>query len=454
MRTLIRTLGIRLLAVASVSATAGWSPMAVATWGMLDPSFGNAGIAFADFTAQGSNTGNAYAMAIDAAGHTFLAGRAYPTTGATSFDFAVAKFDVNGIPDAGFGSNGRVVMDLGMMSADTAYSITIDSVGAIYVGGSGKTPSNGQDMVVVKLTGNGQLANGFGSGGIVRIPIVGGGGTATGFAFDASGNTYVGGGVYFDATSTWQCAIAKLDSQGALVSAFGNAGIRLVDIGGSTICRALAIDAAGNLYLGGDGYVDGSYAFAAMKFDPAGNLFPGFGSGGKAILHGAALSDDYGNALALDAAGNVYLAGASNAVGSKDFAVVKWDSIGVPVASFGTGGRKFIDLTTGSTDSAQAISIDAVGHLLIAGIRRITIGNQKDVGVVALDANGTLLSDFGICGIATFAEAAEAYGIAADPAGRITVGGWGTFNGMFGVMALRLLPGSPECIYSNGFETP
>src|SRR5882757_6494359 len=72
----------------------------------LDPHFGPAGMALADF--GGSDQG--YAMAVQNDGKVLMAGRAWNVD---QYDFGVARFNTDGTLDTSFGSGGMVVTDLG-----------------------------------------------------------------------------------------------------------------------------------------------------------------------------------------------------------------------------------------------------------------------------------------------------------------------------------------------------
>ena len=139
-------------------------------------------------------------------------------------------------------------------------------------------------------------------------------------AVDVSGNVYIAGsfngatlalgGVTLSRIGTSDAFVAKLDASGAVLWAknYGGAGANAEGY-------AIAADSAGNVYLGGNfnganlstpalTKIGGSDAYA-LKLDASGNTL-------WAKNYGGAGAWAFGNAIAADNAGNVYLGGYFN----------------------------------------------------------------------------------------------------------------------------------------------
>ncbi|WP_426062014.1 SBBP repeat-containing protein [Hymenobacter sp. B1770] len=126
------------------------------------------------------------------------------------------------------------------------------------------------------------------------------------------------------------------------------------------LARAVAVDAAGNVYVTGISAVTSNSLEAAdyvtMKYSPTGQQL------WAARYNGPANSRDEPNALAMDAAGNAYVTGISTGVGSgTDYATVKYSP---------TGQQLWVARYNGPQngyDNAWALAIDATGNVYVTG---------------------------------------------------------------------------------------
>src|SRR5207244_3614852 len=84
--------------------------------------------------------------------------------------------------------------------------------------------------------------------------------------------------------------------------------------------RAIAADNAGNSYVTGITGSNGDFACVTIKYDPDGN------QRWATVFNGPGTGEDGGLALALDGAGNVYVAGYSDSgTNSYDYVTIKYD---------------------------------------------------------------------------------------------------------------------------------
>ena len=202
-----------------------------------------------------------------------------------------------------------------------------------------------------------------------------------GVALDRQGNVYVAGVTYspvFPLSATGDAArlfVAKLKTSGN-----GYEWVRVLDGGRAD---AVAVDAAGNVVVAGTGSVSasaGAQSFAAgprgagdafvAKWDAAGTLLFTVAIGGS--------KPDAVNAMALDAAGNIYLTGETF---STDFPVSSSafqgsyrttdPHCGMPfvakINASGTGLTYATYLGGTGCDAARAVAVDALGNAYIAG---------------------------------------------------------------------------------------
>ncbi len=394
------------------------------------------------------------AMAVDQAGNIYLTGG----TGSTNFplqspvtttnrggDVFVTKIDPTG---------GGLIFStyLGGAVQDTARGIAVDSGGNIYLTGDTQsadyplrnaiqTSVRGREIFVTKLNAAGNS--------LVYSTVLGGGGADIGFAIalDGAGAAYVAGQTAGDGFATrtpiqaaygggsTDAFVAKLAADGSAL-AYGT----FLGGNGGDIAYAIAVDAAGRAHVAG---LTGSNAFPVVNpFRPTREgMFDAFvcrlNAAGTALQFSTYLGgelNDQANAIALDAAGNVHVAGMT---ASENFPTT-------PGALFGFGGDDpFVTklnpqgsaliystyLPGDGIDGARALAVDGSGNAWVAGYT--ASDNFPVMGPLqprrsGRDAFIAQLSDTGAIRFSTFYGAEgddDAYAIALDSRGRAHVAG-------------------------------
>jgi hypothetical protein len=305
----------------------------------------------------GSSSDQANGIAVDTAGNAYVTGQTqssnFPTSagalqsasgGCSSYypyqcDAFVAKLDSTGT---------ALVFStyLGGSSDDSGMGIAVDADGNAYVTGYTTSPNfpttagafqpdfgGVAGTFVTKLNPTGTV--------LVYSTYLGGSGSdvGSGIAVDAAGNAYVTGTARSSDFPTTAGAFQV--TSGGLSDAFvtkldpsGSALVYSTYLGGGDYDGgwAIAIDGEGNAYVTGGTHVSGCYCNANFPTTPdafqpqfAGGLGPA-GSGsdafftklnpaGSALLYSTYLggrNNDSGNGIALDSAGNAYIAGSTN----------------------------------------------------------------------------------------------------------------------------------------------
>lgn len=209
--------------------------------------------------------------------------------------------------------------------------------------------------------------------------------------------------------------------------------------------RAVAVDGSGSVYLAGStlGGLDGNLNLGGedlflVKYDATGVR--------QWTRQVGSAASDSANAVAVDAAGNIYLAGSTlgvlpgpgnSSAGGEDLIVFKYDSSGVLLWSrqFGSVG----------SDVARGVAVDAGGNLYLAGSTFGTllpgVGNSnaggEDLFLIKYDGTGALqwTHQFGSVG------ADRAFAVAVGSSGEIFVAG----------STLGALPGNANAGGSDNF---
>ncbi len=198
------------------------------------------------------------------------------------------------------------------------------------------------------------------------------------FVVDASGNTYVCGTAQGSA-GNFDYLLIKYDNLGkeAWKQYYNGSG------SGLDQCYAMAIDNSGNIYL--TGWSDrgsGNMDIVTVKFGSDGNkkwdTNYGYASSGS----------DIANDITVDGSGNIYVAGASDGMGSPvnaDFVVIKYDASGSQLWANRVNPQS-------KDDRAEKICVDANGNVYATGRTQSTTYGY-DIYTVKYNSSGTKLWD-------------------------------------------------------------
>jgi len=239
--------------------------------GALDSSFGNSGIVSSSFS---TNNAIARTMKIQSDGKIVVAGHIYTLN--NDFDeFAIARYNTDGSPDATFGNTGQVMTSFGIGTRNWINSIELQNDGKIVAGGF-----SSNSFALARYESNGTLDISFGTGGLVTTAIPN---TTQGLInavtiHQPDGSIY-GGGFSVDPLSNF--TIAKYDSSGNLDTTFGTNGILVSPISTQQDgINDILLQADNKLLVAGSSDEDSVLQFALARFDSLGNLDSTFGTNG------------------------------------------------------------------------------------------------------------------------------------------------------------------------------
>ena len=169
---------------------------------------------------------------------------------------------------------------------------------------------------------------------------------------DDSNNIYLAGRSRSHETG-WDYLTVKYDGDGNLLWASTFNG----ESDGQDWPYAMTVDSAGNVYVTGDGYREGSgLDFVTIKYNADGD------TAWVRRFNGNHNSDDRARAIGVDDLGNVYVAGSSyDTVTGFDYATVKYDPDGVQLWV-----REY-DGTADSTDEARLMAVEGEGNVYVCG---------------------------------------------------------------------------------------
>jgi uncharacterized delta-60 repeat protein len=250
--------------------------------GSLDTSFGNGGIVTTTFP-EGSY---AFDVALQPDGKIIAAGTVFVDFiigESSNTDFALARYNPDGTPDATFGSGGQVSTDFVGME-DDAFSVLIQPDGKIVAVGSANDPATFYDFAAVRYLANGTIDTTFGVAGKVR--------TDFGHAdFDQArsavlqpdGKIVAAGTAIFNNGLSEPFALARYNSNGTLDTTFSSDGKMFIDFGSfDQTAYSVFLQPDGKIVTAGYPNTESSDSdFLLARLKTNGSLDRTFGIGGK-----------------------------------------------------------------------------------------------------------------------------------------------------------------------------
>ena len=251
--------------------------------GSLDRSFGDNGIVTSSFPGQGSY---ALGLALQPDGKIIAVGTDYvnfTTDDSSDTDFALARYNPDGTPDATFGGQGQVTTDFDGFN-DDAFSILLQKDGKLVAVGSAKNPTNFYDFAAARYLSDGAIDTTFGVAGKVRTDF----GDhnfdqARSAVLQRDGKIVAAGFAVSQNGGVQNFAIARYDSNGVLDPSFSSDGLMQISFG--SCCQS-----ANKVLLQRDGKIvtvgfpnseSSDSDFVLARLTSGGALDPTFGIGGK-----------------------------------------------------------------------------------------------------------------------------------------------------------------------------
>jgi len=284
--------------------------------GTLDTTFGSPnGYIIQDI---GSSDDIGLSLAIQPDGKILLGGRCQ---GVSNNDFCIARFNSDGTLDTSFGSpNGYIIQPIGS-SDDIGQSLAIQPDGKILLGGYCYNGNN-YDFCIARFNSDGTLDTSFGTNGKVIQDI----GSLTDIGkplvIQRDGKILLGG--YCQGESNFDFCIARFEINGTLDTSFGTSGRVIQPIGSfDDHKQSLAILPDGKILLGGHCESVSSWDLCIARFNSDGTLDTSFGSSGK-VIQPIGSSNDYGFSLAIQPDGKILLGGSCQGVSNFDFCIARF----------------------------------------------------------------------------------------------------------------------------------
>jgi uncharacterized delta-60 repeat protein len=218
--------------------------------GQLDPTFGDAGLAFTRPNTAALNpnstTLNPSSSVADAIGRTITA---WPCIGNTGTLLCIVRYDATGVLDPSFGSGGLAVVDMKIFDGFSLKTL-LQPDGKIVVATACPSVVSSPDICVTRVLETGAADGSFGINGQVSIDVD----TGANWVYDAA--LQLDGRILVAASCSQPCLI-MLATNGAVDTAYGSSGIARISLMVNGRVSHVSVTSQGTAYAAGQCQIQG-----------------------------------------------------------------------------------------------------------------------------------------------------------------------------------------------------
>lgn len=408
--------------------------------GSLDNTFDNDGKLEGDYK-QGNTIFNSAAVQTD--GKLVAAGQAW---NGSNFDFAIARYKINGSPDSTFGQNGQLLTDFDGKD-NYAYSVAIQTDGKILVAGNNDNINS--KFAVARYNTDGTPDNTFSEDGKFIIPM-GFADILNSVALQSDGKILLSGYTFTnDNYDSVDFALARLNINGTPDSTFSEDGKQLTDFNASLdFASAVAVQSDDKIIVSGRSVLNKINNFSLARYNTDGSLDTSFSHDGK--QNNVFGPDGYfGTCLAIQTDNNILVGGFSetSSGSSSAFAVARYTTNGELDNTFSDDGFQSTSLGSG-LNIGRSIAVNTDGRIAIGG-------TNDNYAIVMYNGDGSYNNNFSNDGIEITNIGVRGSSIQSltFSDNRLYATGNGEFPGTLGVVARYIVPeGGPLPVSMMDFK--
>jgi len=364
--------------------------------GSLDQTFGNGGKVITDF-GNTDDFGNSLAIQTD--GKIIVGGSA-------EADFALVRYNSNGLLDSTFGVDGKVITDFKIENTIRApvRSVIIQEDGKILLLGTVVDISYAQ-LALVRYNTDGSLDNSFGENGKL-ISNLAGGWYGQSLAIQPDKKILVVAYVVHLNSFTNSFGLLRYNYDGSIDSTFGTNGMAETIFGDDIPAYCIGIEPDGKIVVGGfKKFEISDHHFAdsimVIRYKKNGLRDSSFGINSIGLAY---VNTPYsaGLSLGIQDNGKIVVSGFSANGINNSFAIIRFDTTGYLDSSFAINGIRITKLSASAEssydfDNAYCMAIQKDGMIVQGGVSKGA--SNTDFALIRYDSNGNIDSSFGTNGI-------------------------------------------------------
>jgi uncharacterized delta-60 repeat protein len=333
------------------------------TNGQIDSSFGTNGITRTDFFNGGND--EAMSMCIQTDGKIIVAGKSFAP--ASAADFSIARYKSDGTLDSSFGIGGKVTTDIAGFN-DYGCCVKLQSDGKIVMTGYTFNGAN-TGLAVVRYNSNGTLDNSFDGDGIAVVYSGDVYLEGQSLAIQNDGRIVVCATTRF-LPYEYDVLVARLNANGSLDTTFDHDGILTTDFCYHDNAYSVAIQNDGKIIVAGASYdtvnITMGKNLMLIRYNADGSMDNSFGTGGKVITE-VTNQADIAYAVTIQSNGKIVTVGqSSDGVSNFQIILTRYNTNGSLDTTFDHDGLVTTNIAS-EHEFGEAIALQADGNIVIAG---------------------------------------------------------------------------------------
>lgn len=197
--------------------------------------------------------------------------------------------------------------------------------------------------------------------------------------------------------------------------------------------EAVGVDRAGRIVVAGHARVGGGTRIALARYEPDGSLDRSFHGDGKVVTNFWSAKHESANALAIDDMDRIVVGGWAMVGEGFQFALARYNDDGTLDLGFDRDGKVLTDIRTSDRELATAVAIDGAGRVVAAGWAQGGEAMLERFALARYAQDGALDPAFGGGAFEAALEgttASRANALVLDDEGRVLLAGWAVHDGI------------------------